>query len=236
MTLLSDIARDLSLGHLADLPAFGIADGVIEPSQQTKLLLRTNDALRAIYTRFPLQVRTLVIEAVDGMHLYPLRQEFALTSGSAEPVKFIKDSVAEPFLEDVLGIEHVYDGEHCELALNDREDPTSLHTPAFDVLQIDKPVTGDRYHVEYRALHAAVPMETTDLSTVRLRVPAALLTAFKALIAAGIHEGAGNEGSMAKAAGLAAIYEAECARLEHANTLNHSMVDTNTKPQRGGWI
>lgn len=236
MMILSDLARDLSLGHLSDLPAFGEGSGTIEPLQLNKLLLRTNDALRAIYTRFPLVMRTIIVEAVDGLQQYPLRLEYALTSGSLQANKFIKDSIAEPFLEDVLGIEHVYDGDHCQLGLNDRNDPLSLHTPSFDVLQIDKPVTGDRYHVEYRAMHVPVPMNTINLSAVTLRIPSALLSAFKLHIAAGIHEGAGNEGAAVKAMSLSQAYEQECARLEHANTLNQSMVDTNLNPERGGWI
>lgn len=236
MTTLADLARDLSLGHVSDLPAYGIGDGVFEPSQVPKLLLRVNDTLRLLYTRFPLQRRTLVVEAIDGVHLYPLRVEYALTSGSLEPNKFIKDSVADPFRGDVLGIEHVFDGDRNELALNDRQDCTSLHTPSFDVLQIDRPVTGDRYHVEYRAAHAPVPMDTTDLASIPLRLPAALLSAAKYHIAAGLHEGAGSEGAMTKAQSYLNAYEAECARLDQANTLNQSMVDTNTGPERGGWI
>lgn len=236
MTTLADIARDLSLGYLSDLPAFGIGDGVFEPTQVPRLLVRANDALRAMYTRFPLQMKTLIIEAVDGRHQYPLRSEYALTSASTEPVKFIKDSVLEPFLGDVLGIEHVYDADHCELPLNDRQDPLSLHTPSYDVLQIDKPVTGVRYHVEYRAAHLPIPMGTVDLSTIPLRIPAAALTAFKLHIAGGLHEGAGSDGTITKAMAYSQAYEQECTRLEQANTLNQSMADTNLKPEIGGWI
>lgn len=238
MTTLADIARDLSLGHLADLPSFGEGDGLIEPTQLSKFLLRANDALRAVYARFPLQMQTIIVEAVDGVHLYPLRKEYALTSGSVQPNKFIKDSVANPFKEDVLGIEHVFDGEHCELSLNDRNDPTSLHTPSFDVLQIDKPKTGDRYHVQYRAMHEPVPMTVTETEMVNvpLRIPAALLSAFKFHIASGLHEGGGSEGTTAKSIMYASAYETECIQLEKTNALNHSMVDTNIKPELRGWI
>lgn len=234
--LLSEFLRDLSLGPLADLIAFGAGDGTILEPQRPKVLVRLNDALRDLYRRFPLQLKTLIVEAVDGVHQYPLRREHAQTSDSSQVNKFIKDSLADPFQEDVLGIEHVYDAKHCELSLNDRHDPLSLHTPAFDVLEIGYPVTGERYLVEYRAAHAPIDVMTSAPAEISVRIPTTLINALKLRVAAGVHEGAGSEGAAAKAAAYLELYEAECTRLELANQLQSSTVDTNTKFERGGWV
>lgn len=232
---LATLLKDLSLGHLSDLPAAGVGDGTIEPQFQPKVLVRVGDALRTLYTRFPLQMKTLVVEAVDGVYQYPLRCEYAQTSASGQVNKFIKDTVAEPFIEDVLGIEHVYNSEHEELPLNVRGDAMSLYTPGFDILQIDRPVGGERFHVEYRAAHA--PIEpNVDVEVFEVRVPLAAHSALKLLIAQLVHEGAGNEGSLTKASQFKALYDEECGRLELANTFNQSIVDTNTSFERGGWV
>lgn len=230
VTLLSD----LSTGNLRELPQFGEGSGTVTPAGIPIAINAANGALEALYQRFPLETRMLVLEAIDGVHIYPLRSEFALTSGSSAPIKYIRDSVTEPFQDDLLAIEAVYDADMVGLRLNDALHPDAVSTPGYDILGLPHPKTGDRYYISYRAAHPKLA-PNADPATTEIRVPTAALNAFKAHIAYCVFGGMGMEGALAKSQRWLQAYEGECQRLELANTLNQSMVDDNVKPQLRGW-
>jgi hypothetical protein len=228
--------QKLSYGALADLSIGGEGTGVIPDNQLPKLMVRANNALVALYTRFPLQIRTLILEAVDGISTYHLRAEYAQTSGSTQPTKYIKDTVADPFLGDLLQIEHVYDGEHNELPFNVRNDECSIRTTSYDSLELELPKTGDRYHIEYRARHEVFPLVPADLSLLQVRLPAQLEEAFMAHIAGNVYGAINSPQAMAKGQELLARFEAECAFLEDRNAVSQSQVSENSSFERGGWV
>jgi hypothetical protein len=234
---LDDLLKELSYGPLQDLAIGGNGSGVIPAESVPKVILRINNALTALYTRFPLQKRTIVIETVDGLASYHLRKDYAQTSSSTEVNKYIKDTVADPFLGDVLMVEHVYDANHCELPLNQRKDCRSWHTQAYDSLLMDYAKTGDRYFIEYRAAHALVPFTPADPALVEIRIPPALKLALQHHVAANIYGSMNGENVLAAMQKFLNQYEGECAFVENKNAVTQTEgTEPTERFERGGWV
>ena len=234
---LADILSKLSLGPLSEQAAFGTGAGTIETDKVPKLVFHIGQALVALYTRFPLRVRSLELETVDGLFEYPLQARFAQTSSSTELNKFIKDSVADPFLGDVLKITAVADAATgCELPLNKRHDELSWFTSGYDTVRMGYPKTGDRYRLEYRARHAALEAIPTTPGEVEIRLPDELVPALLAHVAGHVYGGLSMEGALAKSQGFLATYENECQLHEQSNTWDQHHEPHNTKFVAGGWV
>ena len=234
---LANILTKLSLGPLAEQAAFGTGAGSIETDKVPQLVHHIGQALVALYTRFPLRMRSIEIETVDGLFEYPLQARFAQTSGSTELNKFIKDSALDPFTGDVLKISAVSDARTgCELPLNRRHDELSWFTSSYDTVRMGYPKTGDRYKLEYRARHAALEPNPVDPSTVEIRLPDELVPALLAHVAGHIYGGMSMEGALAKSQGHLATYENECQLHESTNTWDQHHEPHNTKFRAGGWV
>lgn len=233
---LAQLLQRLAQGPVGDLSIGGDRSGTIPAGEIAGMVAKTQAALTALHTQFALSLKTLTIEVVSGIFLYPLRKEFAQTSSSAEIHKFIKDSVAQPFLGDLINIEHVLDAQRCELPLNKRQDCTSWFQVAYDTLSMDYPVTGDTYFVEYRADHAALDV-AGDLASQLIRIPTALEEALLAKVGHEVFAAQGSETAQAKAAELLAKYQLICAEIEARNTTGTSMIQDRADLFRaGGWV
>lgn len=251
---LTELLQKLSWGPLAELSIAGEGSGFVPPENVPRLVIPINDVLRKLYARFALQKRTVILETVDGVYAYQLAPQFAQLSGSTEPNKYLKDTTANPFLNDVLQVTDILGNEaalptdpkyvnqprldennYVSLPLNDREDRLSWHALSYDTLSMDYPKTGDRYFVQYRAKHASIPLQPAEPGEIQIRIPEQLETALLSGVAACIYGGMSMEAALGKAKMHAGIYEEECLRLELADMFNQFVEATNTKPAKGGW-
>lgn len=234
---LADILTKLSLGPLSEQAAFGTGAGSIDADKVPKLVFHIGQALVALYTRFPLRMRSLELETVDGLFEYPLQPRFAQSSTSTEINKFIKDSIADPFLGDVLKITAISEAGSCkELPLNKRHDELSWFTPGYDTVRMGYPKTGDRYRIEYRARHPQLEPNPTDPAEVEIQLPDELVPALLAHVAGQVYGGMSMEGALGKSQGFLATYENECQMHESINTWDQHNEPFNTKFAERGWI
>lgn len=217
---LSDAFEKLSFGPLSDLSIGGNGSGTIPEAKQPQVINRINGALLALYTRFPLQLRTIRIETSSLLHLYPLRRQFAETSDSLEPIKFIKDSTAQPFLEDVAKVIGIANHDNKAMGLNNSNDPESWHLIAYDTLSFDYPKDLAQFFVHYRARHALIDLKEANPENTEIRIPPELESAFMHHVAGNIFSGMGMEGSLAKSQGHLSAYENECSFLDDQNTFD----------------
>lgn len=235
---LQNIFHQLSVGPLNELAIVGTGSGTIPAEHIPKLTFHVGQALVALYTRFPLRIRSLELETVDGLYEYPLQTRYAQTSSSTELYKFIKDSSFSPFTGDVLKVVGIQDSEGCALPLNKRGDELSWFLTSYDTLKMDYPVGGSRYRVEYRARHPALPVNpSTELQaeTVIL-LPQELETALLHHVAGNVYGSMSMEGALAKSQGHLASYENECQTHETVNTWDQHHEPHNTKFEKGGWV
>ena len=234
---LADILQKLSYGPLSELSIGGTGSGSVPADEVPKLVHHIGQALIPLHTRFPLRIRQLELETVDGLFEYALRPQYAQSSGSTEVHKYIKDSALDPFTGDVLRIVAVSNAaDGCELPLNKRGDERSWFTTGFDQLRMGYPRTGDTYRIEYRARHAALPANPADPTEVPIHLPEELVPALLAHVAAGVYGAMSMEGALAKSQGHMAAFENLCQQHEAFNTWDQHHAPQNTRFESGGWI
>lgn len=233
---LEELFKKLSYTHLSELSISGQGSGQVVEEHQPKLIQRANECLHALYARFPLRIRTIVLETYAAVNEYFLRPDFALFSGSMETYKYIIDTDDIPFPNDVLMIESVVDEDGELIAVNDANDDDSWHFTGYDSLSIDEPVTGDRFKIRYRAEPDEIPFGPyVDIKNTVIPIPRVLEAAMLAYIAGHTYGNMSMEGAMAKSQNFLDMFENECKIVEERNLLNSSMGNTNLKPQLNGW-
>ena len=179
MTLL-DILKDLTYGELSGLFIGNLIPGEYDnqpdPHEYEQVVSYVNLGLKEIYKRFFLRSREIDIQSYEQLTEYKLHSDFAQSNvASLEPIKYILDTVAEPFQDDILKIEEVYDEEGTKLSLNDITDEDSVYTPAYNIIQIPNPNDNWTFSVQYRACHPKLSTSlTTDPSTVEVELPNSL--------------------------------------------------------------
>lgn len=197
-----------------------------DPDQYTKIASYTNLGLTALHTRFPLREEETFVQQYDAITDYYLRTKFSTNGGSAEPIKYILDTVENPFLDNVIKIERVYNELGEEEVLNDEHSvdlnnlPNSLYTPGFDCLQISSPVSTNTTIVIYRAKHDKLIVNaSTDITTIELNIPESMVEILTSFVAARVLGPRGPEG-LAEANNYIAKYELLASNIERFGLLN----------------
>lgn len=234
--LLKDFLQQLAMGPVGDLAIGGEHSGVIPPVQVPRMIVHLNSALTALHTRLCLRREVLSLVTLSSRNSYPLEVKHALTSGSLEPDKFIIDSALKPYLGDLLGIEGVYDANHCPLGLNVKGDQYGWHTVKFNTLTMGYPVTGETYFVAYRQKHPTI-VANADPETTEIQVPPSLEAALLSKTAQQIFGAMTAESAILKANELLNFYEQQCVLNEATNLVNTSETDVREERfVRDGWI
>ncbi len=149
-------------GYIANIESHslnlgGADDGTIETRFHPKVIRAINLAMLEIYKSFPVKEKSLVIQLYPQITKYTLHNDFASTNlTSTEIIKYIIDSSFEPFQNDVLKIEKVFNEDGEEFALNNEANELSLYTPEYNVLQHPFPQTENAVFVQYRALPVTI--------------------------------------------------------------------------------
>lgn len=145
-------------GYIANIEASSLNignadDGTIETKYHPKVIRAINLALIEVYKTFPVKEKEIVIQLYPQFTNYKLHNDYAVTNiASSKPIKYIIDSSFDPFQNDVLKIEKVFNEFGEEFALNTESNQYSLYTPEFDVLLHPYPQIENAVFVQYRAL------------------------------------------------------------------------------------
>lgn len=199
---LKELLKDLTYGELARLKLGGLIPGgdfeaEVDPSRYEQLLTHINLGLKAIYKRFFLLSRETYVEMVEEKALYVLDRKYAQTNtDSVIPIedRYIADSVDNPFLDDILKIEEVYDEGGNKLPLNDVTEELSIFTPSYRSIQVPYPVAGNTYAVQYRATHPKIEYEAAlDPDNVEIALPNSLHEALLYYVASRVFAAKGGD-------------------------------------------
>jgi hypothetical protein len=236
---LQEIFDQLSHGELSQvfIGEGGEAVDGIRKEDRLKILSHIKLGLTKLFTRFLLREGTMVIGLVDGKQSYILDKKFAASNDkSTELVKYIQDT-DDPYTQDLLKIERVYDADGLELSLNIIDDPDSIRTTSFNSLIVPTTFEGSTLTVIYRAKHPeineilakAVPFKT------EIEIPPTHLDALLLFIASRVHNPIGISSEFHDGNNYAAKYEQACQELEkHGYNLTTSGV--NERLELNGWV
>ena len=157
----------------------GEDDGNLAGKHYTKVVNAINLGLIEMYSQFPIEERSLIIQLYAHITNYRLHPDFAQTNTtSAEVYKYIQDSSSNPFVRnDVSKITYVSNEIGTELPINTNSDDTSVYTPAYNILHHPYPSDSNAVTVSYRALPKTVPA-SADPDTYEVALPAQILNLF----------------------------------------------------------
>lgn len=184
---------------------------------------------------FDFEQREVFIKQEDHIKFYELDIKYAVTNtSSTETYKYIKDTVDNPFVGDILRIEAVYDELGNKLRLNDDNDPDSLYTPNLTTIQVPRPNAENTLSVIYSAGGVELRKTGADVLEQEVYLPNTLLNAVCLFAAAQVI--AGKDSLEAKNESL--VFKRQYAEaVAQAISYGTKMVDNtvNTNKERNGW-
>ncbi|MCK5915253.1 MAG: hypothetical protein KAG92_03860, partial [Deltaproteobacteria bacterium] len=118
---LGEVFKQLTYGELSQLSMGGSEGGRVRPEDYERITAHVNMALRALYRRFFLASKEVIIDLHPQIQTYTIDRRFAITNqDSKEQILYVIDSIYEPYNNDLLKIEQIFNEGGEELYLNDR--------------------------------------------------------------------------------------------------------------------
>lgn len=224
----------LSYAELSNLSLSFDGNGTIEPIHHKKIIQHMNDGLLALYTKFPLCTKELLIEMVEGVtnyHLKPMYTE-SQYNPAIVPYPYIKDSGCEPFTGDLIRVIEVYD-EKGNLPLNDSTLDCSVFTPVYNILQVPRVKDYRALVISYQAKHEILSVANLDAN---IELPDVLIKALSAYVAYEIYTNMNSAESTAKAIEHLNNFYRICDEAVATDIVSSSISTTTTKFATGGWV
>ena len=137
-------------------------DGVVKAAHYPKVINAINLGLTHLYMEFPIRERSVIVQLYDHITNYTLSSQYADTNTSSNEVyKYIEDSAAYPFEDDVSIILSVTNEIGTALPINDSAEIDSIYTPYYNVIQHPYPNDDNAISVIYKAKHQEIPINAT---------------------------------------------------------------------------
>lgn len=246
---LNEIFEQLTYGELSQLAIGGSEAGAIDEANYPRILAHINLGLTALYKRFKLKQGRIRLQLIPGKTEYKINSQFAASNRrSRETVKYLQDTEANPFVDNIQKIEVVQTDDGYELSLNDASDPFTVVTPTLTSLRFNPELVAQSMEIPdelktlgldlvYRAGHINITVGQGffDPKRVEVELPDSHLEALLLFVASRIHNPIGMQNEFNAGNNYAAKYEQECQRLELLNL----EVDTgiqSTGITRNGWV
>lgn len=233
----SNYIKELGYGVLHNTHMSSI--NLVNESSVAPLLTLIDEGLSRLYTRFNLSEKSLILEMRVGVTMYHLKKIYSVQGNDPVrvPYPYIMDLPNEPFLEDVIKVIRVVDGNNKERPLNDPNVGDSIFTPEVDILQFKYPKAGEVYFVTYLARHAPLLSFTNTGFTIRdeIHLPAVLVPALSNYVAYMVHSRINTPESQARGAQSLMIYEEICKEVERSDAVANSVSGINTRFKQNGW-
>lgn len=225
---LQEIFDHLKAGEFSQLN-FGAGQGIVDEDDATmlKVLSHINLGLTDLFTRFELRRRRLQLTLQAGQTSYLLTSKHAENGRAAVDPKYIIDTVADPFKDDVLLVSQIFTDDNFELPLNRLDVPYSLQTSAMNRIEVPLSIVEkslalpsslitNGLTVVYRANHATLNpnIGAFDPERLEIELPASHLTALLYFTASRANNPVGLGQEFNAGNTYAAKYEVECLRLK----------------------
>lgn len=177
MITLDDLLRDLTYGELSQLSMGNFLpdehESEPDPKSYAQLSSWLNLGLKAIYAEFWLASAEIYIQQYEQIETYIISSEYAVSNvTSLQPIKYIIDTAENPFKDNLLKIESVFDEEGVELPINDITEDLSVHTPTYRSVQVPYPNNDNMFAVQYRATHEKITYAPgMDPTAIEIAIP-----------------------------------------------------------------
>lgn len=236
--LLSEIFDQLNYGELSQVVLGGADESGIAEESYPALVAHLNMGLIELHKRFLIRKRQIDLQLYSTIDTYYLKEQFALNSGSAEPIKYLLDTATDLFTDRVLRIERIETSDTDvvgDLPLNDENDDDTLYAYAYNVLKVPTPNDIDVLTIHYRAGPTKISATNLVPATTDIPIPDTMFNPLVYFIAARAHANVPtldghNESTMYMQKFEASVQEIINLGLhENENT-------TNTRLKDNGWV
>ena len=231
---LSDVYDQLAYGELRQLAlgAGDIAATTTDTPKESflKLFPLVKSGLTELHKRFLLRERELVVTLVPDQVVYMLHIDFAAqNTKSSETNKYITDTAALPFEDDLMRVERIYgtlDAKEYEIPLNQTNNKESIRTTDYNRLLLPDDTTEAPWLLEtttlrivYRADHPAISKPKANASplSTEISLPSTHLEALTFYIASRVMNPIGSGGEFHEGNNYTIKFEAAVQQLKDDN-------------------
>jgi len=233
---LLDLFDQLTAGELSQLSMGGSDTVGIQECDYSKIIPHINLGLTELHKRFPLKVREVMVQQYDHIQKYTIHTDYAETNTDPENtnIRYVVDSVYEPFLNDILKIETIYNEDGQELYSNDNTEYWSVHVIGHNVVQVPYPDSANALSIVYRANHPRIDLSGLTPSEIEVDIPHTLLEPLLLYVASRVYSNLNSDGQVIEGNTYSAKFEASCKMIEELNLISKDN-RSNTKPEMNLW-
>jgi hypothetical protein len=233
---LQSIFDNLTYGELRQVSLGGYKEGGVQEKDYQELVQHINMAMTELYTRFPINEKEFMLYTLEGKTVYDINTKYSFSADPQEEDWYIQDTVDDPFMDDILRINGVFNCAGIELPINDEFSCDSVFLPSFRSIQIPFAKGNEEFCFVYRArptkISPALPLDLTQ----DVYLPEVLLEPLLTYIEYRVHKSRGGEAGLAQAGVAKRHFEELCAQIEVRNVLNNANNTTNIKFELNGWV
>lgn len=223
--------------HFAGLAIVNDGAGIADIDKPV-VLTAINQVLTDLYSRFNFKCSEVIVRLIDGQTEYLIHSDYADSNQlSTEPVRWVVDSIDNPFLDDIQHIVSVTSSTEECLPMNKSVYCNSIYTPSFNLLQVsDETVKeADALSVIYKANPVLIPVNTTlDVDTITLDIPQNIFNVLILGVCMHVYAVKGGKEGYAKSLNYSAQYEREINRIELLGMYNE-LPESGLNFQSEGW-
>lgn len=241
---LDEYILELSFGELRNI---AIGNGKINDGKRAEtremdyplIISHINKGLALLHTKFPLSIKEVAIDLCDHISDYQLDSDFAQSNtDSPEKVKYLADSKFDPFLNDVLCIEAIFDEHGHELNYNDANHPNGIKITGTKTITVPFGNPYQTLFVRYRAAHGRFALNLTDDQRAKAEIvlPHVLYPALSAYVASCVHGGRNSQEAKVEQNTYFQMFQYYCNEVTLHNNVHSSQTATNFNLDNQGWI
>lgn len=226
---LQKLLNKLALGELSGSSAVcDVTQGTLEDKYIPSVINYINDGLLELHSKFILKRKQVILRPAQGADIYQICSDNAIKGDISllSNEKFIVDSVANPFIDDLITILDVFDQNGCQICMDDRNDVNSIHTVSFDTLQIHSNWDESFLPVIYQATHEE--LESTNLDQ-RVSLMPFLRRALENYVAYRFFSSMNGADNLGKSHDAFGRYNSICEEAEQKDLIRETFVSTSTK-------
>jgi len=182
-TSIFEIFEALTFGELSPYKIGGAAQGQIAEADYPKVMSAINRGVNKIQLDLRLNENSVRLKLIEGVLTYAIHSKHSLITGT-DPIKFVDDSIYQPFEDDILEIRQIFNKQGTELPINKRNRADSLFVPAHNVIQHPFVKDGDVLAVIYSKYNRPRKVVTAEeAKTTYLPIPDYTLEALYSFVA-----------------------------------------------------
>ena len=234
--LLKELLDDLTYGELANLAVGGGEQGCIAEKDYPKILSHLNLGLTALHRRLPIRHDEVLVQQYENIDTYYLRTPYAATSGSAESIKYLLDTVAKPFSGKVFKIETATGQDGTDYELNQGLLEIPIWVQKFDTLEMQCS-TPEIVKIGFRGGHPDVLMSADfDPGNVEIDLPEQYRHALLCYIASRAYTPIVQDGETGGGNVFNKMFEYQCSLLKKENLGLDRLPESVNKFESRGFV